>query len=302
MQGGGYVPSSGEQPHSVGYAVASGISEQPQGQNKFVEPRLRFERDIGRRRILEILRAVANDGRIFEHGQQGKAWQEHVEQLNQQEIFQIGGKGALKVGTAKEKFLEGLRAWKEETRRRIEAGEAAPPESEMEMLWRRCATSEAFHQSQDPSRSRSNRDAVTRRAQLNSGLIDPANSSSVLSMRTSAIALQISRGRFRQALDARAVPVRCRVQVLPFAEEASRKRSASVALDDFYLTPGLFDREEARSIAERKLAAEEKRAIAQEIRARAELMTSQAKMMERMLEARQQGIPVPEDFLARLMQ
>eukprot|EP00960_Hanusia_phi_P075686 768455-Hanusia_phi.AAC.15 len=87
----------GEQAHSVGYAVASGISEPPQGQNKFVEPRLRFERDIGRRRILEILRAVANDGRIFEHGQQGKAWQEHVEQLNQQDIFQIGGKGALKV-------------------------------------------------------------------------------------------------------------------------------------------------------------------------------------------------------------
>ncbi|EKX35280.1 hypothetical protein GUITHDRAFT_166024 [Guillardia theta CCMP2712] len=221
MQGGGYVPSSGEQPHSVGYAVASGISEQPQGQNKFVEPRLRFERDIGRRRILEILRAVANDGRIFEHGQQGKAWQEHVEQLNQQEIFQIGGKGALKVGTAKEKFLEGLRAWKF-----VGAFDA-----------------DQRHRASDISR-----------------------------------------------------------QVLPFAEEASRKRSASVALDDFYLTPGLFDREEARSIAERKLAAEEKRAIAQEIRARAELMTSQAKMMERMLEARQQGIPVPEDFLARLMQ
>mmetsp|Transcript_31051 Transcript_31051/g.69905 ORF Transcript_31051/g.69905 Transcript_31051/m.69905 type:complete len:269 (-) Transcript_31051:15-821(-) len=268
MQQGGYVPPSGEQAHSVGYAVASGISEPPQGQNKFVEPRLRFERDIGRRRILEILRAVANDGRIFEHGQQGKAWQEHVEQLNQQDIFQIGGKGALKVGTAKEKFLEGLRAWKDEARRRIETGEAAPPENEMDMLWRRCATSEAFHQSQDPSRSRANRDSFV----------------SAFDTDQRHRASDVSR------------------QVVQFPEETSRKRNASIALDDFYLTPGLFDREEARSMAERRLAAEEKRAIAQEIRARAELMTSQAKMMERMLEARQQGIPVPEDFLARLMQ
>eukprot|EP00961_Rhodomonas_salina_P269010 3635211-Rhodomonas_salina.1 len=65
---------------------------------------------------MEILRAVAHDGRVFEHGQQGKAWIEHVEALNTQEIFQINGKGALKVGTAKEKFMDGLKAWKEETR------------------------------------------------------------------------------------------------------------------------------------------------------------------------------------------
>lgn len=133
------------------------------GQNKFVEPRLRFERDIGRRRILEILRAVANDGRIFEHGQQGKAWQEHVEQLNQQEIFQIGGKGALKVGklqsehlirlidlfdlqvgTAKEKFLEGLRAWKV-SRPRMQSHKLISwpklgGDEEEDRGWRGCAT------------------------------------------------------------------------------------------------------------------------------------------------------------------
>mmetsp|Transcript_32224 Transcript_32224/g.50250 ORF Transcript_32224/g.50250 Transcript_32224/m.50250 type:complete len:180 (+) Transcript_32224:52-591(+) len=130
---------------------------------KYVEPRLRFEREIGRRRILEILRAVAHDGRIFEHGQQGKAWMEHVEALNQQEIFQINGKGGLKIGTAKEKFLDGLKSWKEEARRRMETGEPTPPETEMDQLWRRCVALEAFHQ--EGGRARGGRDEGRMRSQ-----------------------------------------------------------------------------------------------------------------------------------------
>lgn len=256
--GQGAAGGSGQQ---EAYVEAGGLGEGgPRG--KFVEPRLRFERDVGRRRLMEILRAVAHDGRVFEHGQQGKAWIEHVEALNTQEIFQINGKGALKVGTAKEKFMDGLKAWKEETRRRMEAQEPAPPETEMDTMWRRCVALEAYHQSQDSGRGRPNREEQ----------------------------------RLRNQETIR--------QVLQMPQGPSRKRTSSAAFDELpnWEGSGVFDRDEMRAMAERKLAADEKRAMAEETRAKAELMASQAKMVEKMLEARAQGVPVPDDFMSRFLQ
>ncbi|EKX34606.1 hypothetical protein GUITHDRAFT_147124 [Guillardia theta CCMP2712] len=239
-------------------AYVQGSMDAPGG--KLVEPRLRFEREIGRRRLLEILRAVAHDGRVFEHGQQGKAWTDLVESLNQQEIFQIHGKGALKIGTAKEKFNEGLKAWKEESRRRMEAGEPAPAETEMDgsnilvcsicldplfSLWRRCVALEAYHQSH--------------------------------------------------------------VFQTPLTPCGSKRPVVDDALS---FPPSIFDREEARAMAERKLVAEEKRAVglelrgeaAEETKAKADLLQARATMIERLMEARQQGFAVPDDFMQRLLQ
>mmetsp|Transcript_19830 Transcript_19830/g.31048 ORF Transcript_19830/g.31048 Transcript_19830/m.31048 type:complete len:242 (-) Transcript_19830:235-960(-) len=231
---------------------------------KLVEPRLRFEREIGRRRILEILRTVAHDGRIFEHGQQGKAWMEHIDSLNSQEIFQINGKGALKLGTAKEKFMEGLKAWKDEARRRMETGEPTPPETELDQLWRRVVALEAFHQ--EGLRSRASREETRMR-----------NQEMVRQVLQQSPARQPEAG-------------------------TSRKRNfgehSGLTFDDLDLN--LFEREEARAMTERRLCAEEKKAAAEETKAKADLMSAQARLLEKILEARQQGIPVPEEYVNRL--
>mmetsp|Transcript_32224 Transcript_32224/g.50251 ORF Transcript_32224/g.50251 Transcript_32224/m.50251 type:complete len:93 (+) Transcript_32224:747-1025(+) len=84
---------------------------------------------------------------------------------------------------------------------------------------------------------------------------------------------------------------------IPAPQGTARKRAYGLAFDDLDLT--LFDRDEARAMTERKLSADEKKATAEETKAKAELMAAQARLLEKMLEARQQGIPVPEEYIQR---